>query len=195
MVVPQQKYEHITFQDDPTLVFALHGLGSLIATMQEIEKALQYYKMVIDCVNGIILSGDKSIISSSMCDIYSEYVILHAIHKLDLKKAKEDVNIFFSSINKHLQKNAGELIYILKCKPNIMWIFQDYEECLSALRKVIKLIRKNKELIKEERGMEVANTLYEPQILYQIAKGIYILFDGEINCPFTMIISYFFSSA
>ena len=89
------------FQDDPTLLFALNGLGSLNAMLQNIDKALQYFKMVIDCVNGFILNGETSIISSSLCDIYSEYVILHDMHKLDLKKAKKDVNAFFDAINKH----------------------------------------------------------------------------------------------
>ena len=130
--------------------------------------------MVIDCANGIILSGDKSIISSSMGDIYSEYVILHDLHKLDLEKAKKDVNPFFTSINKRLQKDNDELVYIFNCKLNVMWIFQDFEECLSALRKTITLVRKNnKEIGEEEREVEVETTLFELQLLYQIAKGIY----------------------
>ena len=174
MVAFQLENELIIFQDDPTLVFALHGLGSLNANTQEIDKALQYYKMVIDCVNGIILNGDKSIISSSIGDIYSEYVILHDLHKLDLKKARTDVNPFFTSINKRLQKDNDELVYIFNCKLSVMWIFQDYEECLSALRKTIKLVRKsNKEFEEEEKDGEVETTLFELQLLYQIAKGMF----------------------
>ena len=55
-----------------------------------------------------------------------------------------------------------------------MWIFQDFEECLSALRKTITLVRKNnKEIGEEEREVEVETTLFELQLLYQIAKGMY----------------------
>ena len=110
--------------------------------MQEIDKALKYYKMVIDCVNGIIHSGDKSIISSSIVDIYSEYVLLYDLHKLDLKKAREIVDPFFTSINKRLQMDNHELGYIFNCKAIVMWNFQDYEECRSALRKARKNVQK-----------------------------------------------------
>ena len=181
------------FQDDPMLVFALHGLGSLNANTQEIDKALQYYKMVIDCVNGIILSGDKSIISSSMGDIYGEYVILHDLHKLDLKKARKDVNPFFTSINKRLPKDNDELVYIFNCKLSVMWIFKDYEECLSALRKTIKLVRKNnKEFEEAERDGEVETTLFELQLLYQIAKGTYIYFSFDYSSFFSFSTTFSF---
>ena len=174
MLASKLENDGLILQDNPTLVFALHGLGSLNAKMQEIDKALQYYKMVIDCVNGIILSGDKSIISSSMGDIYLEYVVLHDLHKLDLKKAKKDVTTFFTSINKRLQMDNDVLFYILNCKVNAMWIFQDYGECLNVLRKLIKIVRKQHR--EEEREGEVhgETTLVELHFLYQIAKGTYI---------------------
>ena len=157
------------FQDDPTLLFALNGLGSLNAMLQNIDKALQYFKMVIDCVNGFILNGETSIISSSLCDIYSEYVILHDMHKLDLKKAKKDVNAFFDSINKPSSKNMSksELIYILVSKTNAMWLFQNYQECIGTMEKVLKILRKNR----EQQG-DLETPVLQLQLLYQIAKGI-----------------------
>ena len=157
------------FQDDPTLLFALNGLGSLNAMLQNIDKAFQYFKMVIDCVNGFILNGETSIINSSFCDIYSEYVILHDMHKLDLKKAKKDVNAFFDTINKHSSKNMSksELIYILVSKTNAMWIFQNYQECIGTMEKVLKILRKNR----EQQG-DVETPVLQLQLLYQIAKGI-----------------------
>ena len=136
---------------------------------QEVDKALQYFKMVIDCVNGIIQSGETSIISSSLCDIYSEYVLLHDLHQLDLKKAKKDVNVFFASINKHLRKDMSksELIYIMVSKTNAMWIFENYEECLGTMEKVLKIHRKSR----EQRG-DVEPDALQLQISYQIAKGM-----------------------
>ena len=130
--------------------------------------------MVIDCVNGIILSGDKSIISSSMGDIYLEYVILHDLHKLDLKKARKDVNTFFTSVNKHLPMDSHELVYLLNCKVNVMWIFQEYEECLKILRKVIKIARKQQREEERDGVVHVETSFVELHFLYQIAKGIYV---------------------
>ena len=91
------------------------------------------------------------------------------MHKLDLKKAKKDVNAFFDSINKHSTKNMSksELIYILVSKTNAMWIFQNYQECIGTMEKVLKILRKNR----EHRG-DVKTPVLELQLLYQIAKGI-----------------------
>ena len=130
--------------------------------------------MVVDCVNGIILSGDKSIISSSMGDIFLEYVIIHDQHKIDLKKARKDVNTFFTSVNKHLPMDNHELVYLLNCKVNVMWIFQEYEECLSNLRKVIKIARKQQREEERDGVVHAETTLNELHFLYQIAKGTYV---------------------
>ena len=136
------------------------------SSLHECQKALDYYKIVIDHINSILDTGDDSVVSPKLCDIYVEYVLLHVDEHMDLNKAKEDVEAFFATINKNLKQPFHYVMFMLASKARLLWIIQDFLGCLKVLRKLLKMFRKFKDQIGK-------NEIYpsEIQILYQIGKG------------------------
>ena len=142
------------------------------SSLHECQKALDYYKIVIDHINSILDTGDKTVVGPKFCDIYSEYVLLHVEEHMDLKKAKEDVEAFYATINKNLKQPFYYVIIMLASKARLFWIIQDFLGCLKVLRKLLKMYRKFKDQIGNN---EVYPT--DIQILYQIGKGNFSLFQ------------------
>ena len=136
------------------------------SSLYECQKALHYYKIVIDHINSILDTGDKTVVGPKFCDIFTEYVLLHVEEHMDLIKAKEDVEVFYATISKNLKLPFHYVMFMLASKARLLWIIQDFLGSLKVLRKLLKMYRKFKDQIGNN---EVYPT--EIQILYQIGKG------------------------
>ena len=166
--------------------------------LQDSNKALEYYKIVIRHVNEIIKNGDTSVIRPKICDIYVEYLLIHVENQMDLSSAKEEVEKYYKAVTKDLKMPLSYLLYVMASKSRAKLILKDFDGCLKILRKLLKLVRKFKdELVDPDLLDDPQIFPTEIQILYQIGKGrllIYIVHRNlEIFLPLRFYVKSMFS--
>ena len=156
------------------LIYATHGIALINVMLQDFNKALEYYKIVIKHVNEIIKNDDTSVISPKICDIYVEYLLIHVENQIDLSVAKVEVEKYYKAVTKDLiwKMPIKYVLYVMASKSRAKLILEDYDGCLKILRKLLKLVRKFKDQLVNPELLDHPKIFpTEIQILYQIGKG------------------------